>query len=191
LTIKPISIVALILVTLPLAGASKSTNPAESAADKLDYIHRNGQKPHPDPRPTQLTEAEANAYFASVKVKMPAGVESLRLTGVSGAVTGRCRVDFDQVGAGRGNANPLLPLFSGVHDIVVETNASGFNYQGHVHVNSVSIDNVEVPHFLLEMFVEKYVTPKYPGVGIDSTFRLPDKIETGTVGSHELTVVQH
>lgn len=190
LNVKSISIVALILVTLLFAGSSKPANPAESAADKLDYIHRNGQKPHPDARPTQLTEAEANAYFASGKVKMPAGVESLRLTGVSGAITGRCRVDFDQVRAGRGNSNPLLSLFSGVHDIVVEADASAFNYQGHVHVNSVSIDNVEVPHFVLELFVEKYVTPKYPGVGLDSTFRLPDKIETATVGSHELTVIQ-
>jgi hypothetical protein len=190
LTIKPISIVAVFLLTLLFTGASKPTNPAESAADKLDYIHRNGQKQHPDSRPTQITEAEANAYFASGKVKMPAGVESLRLTGVSGAITGRCRVDFDQVRAGRGNSNPLLSLFSGMHDIVVEADASGFNYQGHVHVNSVSIDNVEVPQFVLELFVEKYVTPKYPGVGLDSAFRLPDKIDTATVGNHVLTVMQ-
>ena len=186
-----IFVLTLLLTAVLCTGASKPTNAADSAADKLDYIHRNGQKAHPDPRPTQLTEAEANAYFASGKVKMPSGVQSVRLTGDSGAVTANCRIDFDQVKAGRGNSNPLLHLFSGVHDVVVQADASGFNYEGHVHVNSVSIDGVEVPQFVLEVFVEKYVTPKYPGVGLDSTFRLPDKIETATVGSHELTVVQH
>jgi hypothetical protein len=40
------------------------------------------------------------------------------------------------------------------------------------------------------MFVEKYVTPRYPDVGLDSTFALPAKIETATVGPHKLTVVQ-
>lgn len=185
-----IFIVVLYAIPLTFAGPTKSGNPVESAADKLDYIHRNGQKPHPDPRPTQITEAEANAYFASGRVKMPVGVQSVHLTGNSGAITANCRIDFDQVKASRGNSNPLLSLFSGVHEVVVESDASGFNYEGHVHVNSVSIDGTEVPQFVLELFVEKYVTPKYPGVGLDSTFRLPDKIETATVGSHEVTVVQ-
>lgn len=185
-----IFILTLLLTTVLCASATKPTNLADSAADKLDYIHRNGQKPHPDPRPTQLTEAEVNAYFASGKVKMPAGVQSVHLTGDSGAITANCRIDFDQLKAGRGNSNPLLHLFSGLHDVLVQADASGFNYEGHVHVNSVSIDSVEVPQFVLEVFVEKYVTPKYPGVGLDSSFRLPDKIETATVGSHELAVVQ-
>ena len=162
----------------------------ESAQQKLDYIYHNGQKPHSDPRPTQLTEAEANSYLASGRVKMPAGVRSVRLIGEPGAITANCRIDFDQVKAGRSNSNPLLHLFSGEHEVVVEADASGFNYEGPVHVNSVSIDGVQVPQFVLELFVEKYVTPKYPGVGLDSTFRLPDKIETATIGSHELTVIQ-
>lgn len=180
-----------VLTTVLCTGTTKPAGPADSAGDKLDYIHRNGQKPHPDSRPTQLTEPEANAYFASGKVKMPAGVQSVHLTGDSGAITANCRINFDQVKTGSGNSNPLLHLFSGVHEVLVQADASGFNYEGHVHVNSVSIDGVEVPQFVLEVFVEKYVTAKYPGVGLDSTFRLPDKIETATVGSHELTVVQH
>src|SRR5215471_11935371 len=146
-----------VLTMLLLAGATAPSTPAESAAEKLDYIYRNGQKPHPDPRPTQLKEAEANAYLASGKVKLPAGVQSVHLTGISGAITANCRIDFDQVKAGRGGSNPLLQLFSGVHEVIVQANASGTNYQGRVHVNSVSLDGVEVPQFVLELFVEKYV----------------------------------
>ncbi len=170
------------------AGAQQ--NSAQTAQQKFDYIHQNGQRQRPDTHPTQFTEQEINAYFASGRVRLPAGVESVHLAGTPGVITGRCRVDFDKVRTGRANSNPLLHLFSGVHDVEAEAQASGSNYQGRVHINSVSIDGVEVPHFLLQMFVDKYVAPKYPGVGLDSTFRLPDKIQTATVGSHTLTIVQ-
>jgi hypothetical protein len=162
----------------------------QSAEQKLNHIHQNGQLPNPDPHPTELTEQEVNAYLASGKVHLPAGVESLRLVGTPGIITARCRVDFDRVRAGSSNSNPLLGLFSGVHDVVVEAQAAGSNHQGRVHVNSVVIDEMEVPRFILQLFVEKYVTPRYPGVGLDSTFTLPDKIETATVGLHKVTVVQ-
>jgi len=162
----------------------------QSAERKLQYLDENGRRAQPDPRPTELTESEINAYLASGKVQLPQGVESLQLAGTPGVITAHCRVDFDKVRAGRANSNPLLRLFSGVHEVVVEANASGTNHQGRVHVNSVAIDDIEVPRFVLQLFVDKYITPRYPGVGLDSTFALPSKIDTATVGSHKLTVVQ-
>jgi hypothetical protein len=163
---------------------------SDRAAQKFKYIHENGQREHPDSHPTQLTEQEVNAYLASGKVRLPAGIESLRLVGSPGTITAHCRVDMDRVRAGRANSNTLLRLFSGVHDVVVEAQASGSHHQGRVRVVSVAIDGVEVPQFILELFVEKYVTPRYPGVGMDSVFALHDKIETATVGEHSLTIVQ-
>ena len=74
--------------------------------------------------------------------------------------------------------------------MVVVANASGTAGQGLVDVQSVSLDGVEVPQFLLEIFVEKYLTPKYPNVELESRFRLPDKIDTAVVGEHKLTVIQ-
>lgn len=183
-----LAVVALAAIAV---AADTPHNLARSAEDKLDYIQRNGERQHPDARPTQLSEDEINAYLASGKVKIPDGVENLRLIGVPGKITGSCRVNFDRVRAGRGGSNPLLELFSGMHDVSVEARASGVNSQGHVHIDSVVIDGVEVPEFVLELFVKKYVTPKYPGVGIDSTFALPSKIDTATVGAHTLTVTQH
>jgi len=183
----------LIPATLFVAWASfgaDSRDLVDSGEKKFDHIHQNGQKARPDPHPTELTEQEINAYLAAGKVRLPAGVESVSLVGIPGVITGRCRVDFDHVRAGRSNSNPLLKLFSGVHDVVVEAQAAGSNHQGRVQVNSVAIDGIEVPSFVLELFVEKYVTPRYPGVGLDSTFMLPDKIETATVGQHKLTIVQ-
>ena len=182
---------ALVAVTaFHSSGREVPRTPAQSAEQKFRYIHANGRREHPDPHPTQLTEQEVNAYLASGKVRLPAGVESLRLVGTPGAIRAHCRVDFDVVRASRGNSNPLLRLFSGVHDVVVEAQASVLNYQGRVHVNSVSIDNIDVPRFVLEIFVEKYVTPRYPGVGLDSAFNLPDKIVTARLLTHTLVVAQ-
>ena len=53
-----------------------------------------------------------------------------------------------------------------------------------------SLDGVEIPQFALELFVEKFLTPKYPQIGMDSQFTLPDRIDTAIVGLHKLTVTQ-
>ena len=173
-----------------LALGADSRGLVDSAEKKFDHIHQNGQKPRPDPHPTELTEQEVNAYLASGKVRLPPGIDSVHLVGTPGTITGRCRVDFDRVRAGRSNSNALLKLFSGVHEVVVEAQAAGSNRRGRVQVNTVAIDGIEVPNFVLEVFVDKYVTPRYPGVGLDSVFTLPDKIDAATVGQHNLTIVQ-
>jgi hypothetical protein len=59
-----------------------------------------------------------------------------------------------------------------------------------VHVDSVSLDGIEVPNFVLELFVEKYLTPRYPQIGMDSRFTLPDRIDSAVVGRHQVTLVQ-
>ena len=184
----PISFLA-ILAVVSFSAETPSTL-VQSAEQKFHYLDQNGQREYPDPHPTELTEQEVNAYVAAGKVRLPAGVESVHLVGTPGVITAQCRVDFDRVRAGRANSNPLLRLFSGVHDVVVDVQAAGSNHQGRVNVNSVAIDGIEVPRFVLQMFVDKYVTPRYPGVGLDSTFALPGKIETATVGQHKVTIVQ-
>ena len=45
-------------------------------------------------------------------------------------------------------------------------------------------------NLLLELFVEKYLKPKYPNFGIDSQFALPDRVDTASVGLHKVTVTQ-
>jgi hypothetical protein len=163
---------------------------AQRADRKVKHIQANGALAHPDPAPTVFTEAEINAYVASGKIQLPEGVQSVHLSGSDGAITGTARVDFDRVRAGRRSSNPLLSIFSGVHDIAVEAHAHGEGGQGMVHVDSVSLDGMEVPNFVLELFMEKFVQPKYPQVGIDSRFTMPNKVDTAVVGKHVLTVTQ-
>jgi hypothetical protein len=183
--------VLLILLCLPLTAVGKSeSRELASAERKISHVEANGRSPRPSKAPTVFTEAEANAYLASDNVRLPAGVESVKLEGEDGVITGSARVDFDRVREGSHSSNPLLSIFSGVHDVVVVAHAHGAQGRGHVHVDSVSIDDMEVPHFVLQLFVDKFLTPKYPDLGIDSQFALADRIDSAMVGNHELTIIQ-
>ena len=74
--------------------------------------------------------------------------------------------------------------------MVVVGRAHGERGLGYVQIDTVSMDGVEIPRFVLQVFVDKYVTARYPGLGLDSKFSLPDGIESAVVGAHALTVVQ-
>jgi hypothetical protein len=163
---------------------------AESLQRKLDHIQQNAQLPRPDPAPTVMTEEEINDYIASGHITLPQGVKKLTLQGRSGVITAFANIDFDEIRAGQHSSNPLLSLFSGRHDVRVEANADASDGEGHVHIRSVNIDTFEVPRMALEFFVSKYIAPKYPNVGLDSQFKLRDKVDTATVGYHKLTVTQ-
>src|SRR6476646_1508828 len=163
---------------------------ADSLQVKLYHIQQNGEQSHTDPAPTVMTEEEVNDYIAAGRIVLPQGVKKLKLEGRSGVVTAFLNVDFDEIRAGQNSSNPMLSLFSGQHDVRVEADASGSGREGRVHVREVTIDGFSVPRMALEYFVSKYITPKYPNVGIDSQFQLPDKIDMATVGYHKVTVTQ-
>jgi hypothetical protein len=163
---------------------------ADSLQVKLDHIQANGEQDHPDQAPTVMTEEEVNDYIAAGRIVLPQGVKKLKLEGRSGVVTAFLNVDFDEIRAGQTSSNPMLSLFSGQHDVRVEADAAGSGREGRVHVREVDIDGFSVPRMALEYFVSKYITPKYPNVGIDSQFQLPNKIDMATVGYHKVTVTQ-
>jgi hypothetical protein len=183
-------IIALIAFSIGSVAKTSHSSDAASAQRKIDHIEANARVSRPDQNPTVFTEQEVNAYLASDNVQLPIGVQSLRLQGAPEIITGTAEVDFDRVREGTHSSNPLLSIFSGVHEVVVVAHAHGAGRTGYVHVDSVSLDGVEVPNFVLELFVEKFLTPKYPQVGIDSQFTLPDRIDTATVGEHRLAVTQ-
>jgi len=192
-----LTVAFLLLTGMGAAGMGAAIRPqagehrlALSLQRKLQYIGENAQAAKPDPAPTVMTEEEVNDYFAAGKVKMPQGLTKITFRGRSGQVTALAVVDFDQMRAGQRSSNPLLTIFSGTHNVEIDTDASGSEHRGHVHVRSVSIDGTAVPNFALEIFVDRFLKPKYPDVGIDSVFDLPERIDTATVGYHKLTVTQ-
>jgi hypothetical protein len=171
-------------VPAPNAAASSSME------KKLQYVASNGRAARPNPSPTEFTEQEINSYFASGKVKLPAGVQSVSFREQPEVVAASAQVDFDQIKAGRNAGNPLLAIFSGVHTVAVVAHAHGEGGQGFVHVDSVVLDGSEIPPILLQLFVQKFVQPKYPNIGIDSRFSLPDQVNSASVGRQKLTLIQ-
>jgi hypothetical protein len=163
---------------------------ADSMQAKINYIEQNARKTPPNQAPTVMTEDEVNAYLASGRVQLPQGVNKVRLQGQSGKVDAFLTVDFDKIREGQNSSNPLLGLFSGIHDVTIESTAAGAGHEGKVHVDTVSLDGTEIPHMALQYFVEKYITSKYPNIGLDSQFQLPDKIDTAMVGWHKVTLTQ-
>ncbi len=161
-----------------------------SAERKFAHIEQNGKLAHPDPTPTVLTEREVNSWFSSGQADLPKGVNRLQLQADPRIIHGTADLDFDQVTSGRYSANPLMSLFRGIHQVTADAHAQGLNGTGQVHIDSVSLDGVAVPRMALEYFVDHYIHPKYPNLGIDSTFKLPNKIDQAEVGSHQVTVIQ-
>jgi len=170
---------------------AQSLPPGSSGFEqKLHRLEVNGATRAPDQTPTEFSEQEINEYVGSDQVQLPEGVQSVKFQAQPEIITANTRVDFDKLRAGKMSANPLLSMFSGVHDVVVTAHAHGVGRKGYVNVDTVTLDDVEIPRFVLEAFVEKYVQPKYPQVGIDSVFALPDRIDTAKVGLHKLTLTQ-
>lgn len=190
--------IAFIAQQQPPAASPRGTNTssqaghrlAQSMQAKIDHIQENAQRPTPDQTPTVMTEEEINDYIATGGIVLPKGVKKLRLQGTSGVITAFLNVDFDEIRAGQNSLNPMLSVFSGQHDVVVEADAAASGGRGKVHIREVSIDGITVPHVALEYFVSKYIAPKYPNIGLDSEFQLTYKIDTSTVGYHKLTVTQ-
>jgi hypothetical protein len=179
-------------LTATRAQAVPAPNPAAASSmeKKLQYVASNGRAAHPNPSPTEFTEQEINSYFASGKVRLPAGVQSVSFRAQPEVVAASAQVDFDQIKAGRNAGNPLLSMFSGVHTIVVVAHAHGEGGQGFVHVDSVGLDGTEIPPLLLQLFLQKFVQPKYPNIGIDSRFDLPDQVNSASVGRQKLALIQ-
>jgi len=96
--------------SLSQAGSGLDLNPASSLERELEHLKTNSQLRHPDPTPTVFTEEEINAYLASGKLKLPAGVESVIFQASPGIVTATLRVDFDKLEDERISEIPRLLL---------------------------------------------------------------------------------
>lgn len=171
--------------------APKSFSPAaQSFQTKLDFLERNGEANPVQRRSTQINANEVNAWFREGGYKLPQGVEKVVFHSTAETIQANSTVDFDEVKAGKKNLNPLLSMFSGVHDVEVTATASADSGNGHVNIQTVSIDGVSVPHLALEMFVSKYLKPKYPNVGLENEFKMPDHIDTATIGNDSAVLTQ-
>ncbi len=187
-TLRLLSI--LLLAALAAFAQNQHSAAYRSMEQKIAYLKTNAEREHPSSRPTEITQDEANAYFAEGGVKMPKGVTALKVTAQPGTLDGHAKVDFDTITEKARSKNPLLGVFAGVHDVHLIAQASGTKGTGTITVQHVYLDDVEIPPMLLQFFVERYLKPKYPNVGLTTTFKLPLRIDSAAVGSGKVALVQ-
>jgi len=157
---------------------------------KIQHLRENAAKSKPDPKSTELTEPEVNAYFNEGGVKLPKGVSNVHLTSQPGVIDGHAQVNFEAIMQGKGSTNPLLSLFSGTHDVHIVAQATGSAGTGSIRVQSAYLDGIELPQMVLQFFAQHYLTPKYPNVGVTSTFKLPLRIDSAVVEAGRVELVQ-
>ena len=163
----------------------------ESARQKLDWIDHNGESATPSMAPTVLTAREWNAYLNEGGVKLPEGLSRMRISSEPGVAHGEAEIDFDRLTANRTRGNPLLYLFTGKHRVNVNAHLYANKGIGVVHVDSVLLDDVEIPRLALDYFASHYLRPKYGNaVGLDSTFALHNRIDTAIVGNNQVAITQ-
>ena len=195
-TIWTVGCIALLLATKVICGQQSASQTkhfspaAQRFEDKLDFLERNAKSKPVSRRPTQINADEVNAWFHEGGYKLPQGVQKVLFHSQPDTIQADATVDFDAVKEGKRNLNPLLSMFSGVHDVQVAATASAQSGQGHVNIQSVSIDGVAVPNLALELFINKYLKPKYPDVGMQNDFQMPDRIDTATVGNDNALLTQ-
>jgi hypothetical protein len=161
-----------------------------SMQEQIAHLQKNASRSVPDSKPTIITQDEANAYFAEGGVKLPKGVNSLRLTATPGVLDAHAQVDFDAITQKARTSNPLLAVFTGLHEVHAIAQAMGAHGTGSITVQHLYLDNLEVPQIALQFFVDRYLKQKYPNVGLTSTFKLPLRIESATVESGRVSLVQ-
>lgn len=188
--LAPIALVFSTAAILFAAAGTANDKLADQFAVRLHHIQQNGMLATPDSVPTVLPDDEGNAYFAAGRVKLPASVQQLRYSTTPGTVNAVARIDFDILTQNSTSSNPLLSLFSGVHDVRVIADASAQNGSAIVTAQSVEIDGVSVPRVALEYFVNKYLTSKYPNVGMTSHFKLPSRVDSAKVETAKVTLSQ-
>jgi hypothetical protein len=186
----PLALVFSTAAILFAAAGTTNDKLADQFAARLHHIQQNGLSATPDSAPTVLPDDEGNAYFAAGRVKLPASVQQLRYSTTPDTVNAVARIDFDVLTQNSTSNNPLLSLFSGVHDVRVIAGASAQNGTATVSAQSVEIDGVTVPRMALEYFVNKYLTSKYPNVGMTSHFKLPSRVDSAKVETAKVTVNQ-
>lgn len=164
---------------------------SQSAQRKFQHVINNSRRTPPDQAPTVFSEREINSYVNDSRyIKLPVGVENVTFRGSPGVIDAVARVNFDEITASRRESNPLLYFFSGTHDVHVVANAEASGGRARVEIQSVDIGGVSVPRAALEFFISHYLTPKYPDIGMTSTFNLAYHIDTATVGNATLTITQ-
>lgn len=172
----------------PGSVAGLSRNAAESAATKMRQIQEASLAGRSF-GVVRIGEVEANSYLQyELAADFPPGVSKARLQLQPERPQASAEVDFDKLkAASRNPPNPLVDYFvQGVHTIGVEGTLAGAGGTAEFHLETVTLDGITMPRFVVDYLIDHYVKTHYPGVAIDRPFQMGFsidklKIEAGSI----------
>jgi hypothetical protein len=184
------ALVAFALLTLAAQTPPAKHRLADFLQQKIDHLRENGARPNPDSKPTVFTDDEVDDYMASGRLKVPAGISDIHLNTTSGLATATARIDFDELVKEQRSLNPLWGIFTGVHEVRGIVAAEGHGGTATIHVREIDFDGHEIPRIALEFFLERFIKPKVPNAGLDTSFKMPARIDSAVLGYHKVTFIQ-
>jgi hypothetical protein len=185
-------VTGVLLLTITLIAHSAKHSAAFLSMDrKVEILQANAQRPPSQPQITELTQQELNAYIAEGGVDLPKGIETAKFDLTPAVIHATATINFDTISEGHTGNNPIFSaLFTGVHDVEAQAQASGSHGEGTIAVDWVKLDGVEIPRSALDYLMQHYVKPKYPNAGMTTTFALPLRIDMAVVQHGMVTLTQ-
>ena len=170
-----------------VARSTVSTAAADSAEQKLNQILVDSPNL---PATTRFTEDEVNSYLY-YNTQLPRGVSKLNVSFLPGTVSGSAEVNFDSLTASSpADESPSMLgyLLRGSHTIASEGSLSAANGVARFELRSASIDDIPLPRPLVDFLIDSYLKRRFPGLDIDSPFRLPPTVDSVRIGQGNVDV---
>jgi hypothetical protein len=140
-----------------------------------------------------FTEDEINSWLAfDLSSSYPDGVGDVSVQLQRNNAVVLANVDFDRLRVSVPNLVPDLMqyLFAGVHDVRVEGTISGQKGQAEYDITSVTLDEVPLPSFVVEMLLTRALRRRFPGKNVESPFALPYHIDRLSLQPGRIEVVR-
>jgi hypothetical protein len=140
-----------------------------------------------------FTEPEINSWLAlDLSHSYPDGVRDVSVQLQRNNAVILAKVDFDLLKVSVPNLLPDLMeyLFTGVHDVRVEGTINGQNGTAEYDIESVTLDDVPLPSFAVEMLLTRVLRRRFPGKNVESPFNLPFGIDKLSILPGRIEVIR-
>ncbi|MDE2962606.1 MAG: hypothetical protein OXU26_01730 [Acidobacteriota bacterium] len=129
----------------------------------------------------EFTEAEIDAFLQQeISQHYPQGVKQIHFRFQRSRLSARALVDFNEMQADSAGARKSLvwALLHGERWVEVSGKLTGENGLGRYDILGIRIDDQEIPRVVIDLLLDHYVLPRYPGAGPNTDFDLPFNIRS-------------
>ncbi len=154
-----------------------SPEAAASLGRKIAAIRRaEGEAGRNEPEALIASEIELESFVLySMADEIPAKVETIDIAIGNDLISAATELTFETE---EGSGNLIIDaLLGGTHSLFIEGRLTTDSGQGRFELQRVRVNGFPVPLLVIEALIRRFVTPRFPEVDLDSSFRIPWGIE--------------